>query len=237
MDSPEWQWNEMQQVGTDYADVAEVEAYDRRMATFRDVDCENRSVLAALSLAPGSSVLEIGCGTGRFARMAAAQGHAVTAADVSKAMLDYVAARAEKEGLRIDVQHAGFLTLPLAPEGYDAVVSVAALHHLPDVWKAVALRRIHRGLKPGGQFILRDVVFAPADDDFDGCFARFVNSFDESMRSGAAGHVAAEYSTLDWIMAGLLKRAGFTILSARQEGESFTAYHCRKDTPAGGLSK
>jgi hypothetical protein len=37
---PDWHWNEMQQVGTDYNDLAEVEAYDERMATFRfrDVD-------------------------------------------------------------------------------------------------------------------------------------------------------------------------------------------------------
>jgi SAM-dependent methyltransferase len=236
MDTPQWQWNEMQQVGTDYADAAEVEAYDRRMATFRDVDSENRSVLAALSLSPGAAVLEIGCGTGRFARMAAVQGHEVTAVDVSRAMLDYVAAQAEAEGLRIVVQHGGFLTMQVAPNHYDAVVSVAALHHLPDAWKYAALRRIHRCLKPGGQFILRDVVFAPDDGDLHGCLERFVDSCPEALRCGAIGHVAKEYSTLDWIMEGLLRRAGFTILSARQEGESFVAYHCRKDVPAGGSS-
>ena len=49
----------MQQVGTDYADVAAVEEYDERMASFRDVDAENRSALEALALRPGSAVLEI----------------------------------------------------------------------------------------------------------------------------------------------------------------------------------
>jgi 2-polyprenyl-3-methyl-5-hydroxy-6-metoxy-1,4-benzoquinol methylase len=236
MDTPQWQWNEIQQVGTDYADVAEVEAYDRRMATFRDVDSENRTVLETLSLSPGAAVLEIGCGTGRFARMAAAQGHEVTALDVSQAMLNYVAAQAKAESLRIAVQHAGFLTMQVAPNHYDAVVSVAALHHLPDVWKYAALRRIHRCLRPGGQFILRDVVFAPGDDDLNACLERFVDSCPEALRSGAIGHVAKEYSTLGWIMEGLLTRAGLTILSARQEGESFMVYHCRKDVPAGGPS-
>ena len=234
METPQWQWNEMQQVGTDYADIAEVEAYDRRMATFRDVDAENRSVLAMLALPSGSSVLEIGCGTGRFARMAAAQGHDVTAIDVSRPMLDYVAAQAQRDGVRIAVQHAGFLTLDSPPDRYDAVVSAAALHHLPDVWKDVALRRIRRCLRPGGQFILRDVVFAPVAGDLEGCFERFVNSLAEPMHSGAVGHVAREYSTLDWIMTGLLERTGFAILEARQESESFTTYHCRKDASAGG---
>ena len=54
MTTPEWQWNEMRQVGTDYADVAEVEAYDRRMAGFRDVTKENRSIREMLNLSAGS---------------------------------------------------------------------------------------------------------------------------------------------------------------------------------------
>ena len=71
MTGADWQWNEMQQVGTDYADVAQVEIYDARMGAFRDVDGENREMLDRLGLAPGAAVLEIGCGTGRFSRAAA----------------------------------------------------------------------------------------------------------------------------------------------------------------------
>lgn len=230
MQQPQWYWNEMQQVGTDYASVAEVDAYDRRMATFRDVDSENRTILGTLGLPPGASILEIGCGTGRFARMASSQGHAVTAVDVSKTMLDYVAAKAKEEGLpQIDLQQAGFLTMDTAPEIYDAVVSVAALHHLPDAWKYVALRRVHACLKPGGQFILRDVVFSSSQGDPRVGFERFVDDYKEPMRAGAIGHVAREYSTYDWIMEGLLKRAGLAIDSAAEERASFWTYHCHKD--------
>ena len=32
MTLPEWQWDKIQQVSTDYNDLAEVEAYDERMA-------------------------------------------------------------------------------------------------------------------------------------------------------------------------------------------------------------
>jgi putative AdoMet-dependent methyltransferase len=230
MQQPPWYWNEMQQVGTDYASTAEVEAYDRRMATIRDVDSENQAILATLALAPGASLLEIGCGTGRFARMAASQGYAVTAVDVSKAMLDYVAARAEQEGLvSLDLQQAGFLTMDVAAQGFDAVVSVAALHHLSDAWKLVALRRVYTCLKPGGQFILRDVVFSSSQDDPCAGFERFVDDYEGPMRAGAAGHVAREYSTYDWIMEGLLGRAGLVIDSAVEERASFWIYHCRRD--------
>ena len=218
----------MQQVGTDYADMDEVEKYDRRMAEFRDVDAENRSILRTLSLEPGSAVLEIGCGTGRLARAAAAAGHAVLALDVSRAMLKYVRERARQENLaNLEVQHAGFLTMDV-PEGhFDGAVSGACLHHLPDVWKLVALENIHRSLKPGGQFLLRDVVFSVSPGGAADEFKRFIGSVPESMRPAATGHVAKEYSTLDWIVEGLLERAGFQIISAEKIRESFIGYHCR----------
>jgi len=56
---PDWQWDEMQQVGTDYTDLKEVEAYNKRMADFRNVDAENREILTTLDLPAGASVLEI----------------------------------------------------------------------------------------------------------------------------------------------------------------------------------
>ncbi len=229
MRTPDWQWNEIQQVGTDYADVAEVEKYDTRMATFRDVDGENRATLELLALSLGSTVLEIGCGTGRFARAAAAAGHRVTAVDVSPVMLEYVAHKAREQGLdSIELQHAGFLTMDLPAERFDAVVSVACLHHLPDVWKLLALENVCRALKPGGQFVLRDVVFSIAPGEAAKTFDEFLGGLPEAMRPAAAGHVAKEFSTLDWIMEGLLQRAGFEILTAERVGASFFAYHCRK---------
>lgn len=229
MKTADWQWNEMQQVGTDYADLAQVEIYDTRMAAFRDVDGENREMLGLLGLPAGAAVLEIGCGTGRFARAAAAAGLAVTAVDVSAIMLDYVKQQAKAEGSSdIATQHAGFLTMDLPAGHFDAVVSGAALHHLPDAWKLVALRNIARVLKAGGQFILRDVVFVVAEGEApEQCFERFSGAF-PNMRVEAALHVAQEFSTYDWIMEGLLARAGFAIQSISNPVESYLVYHCRK---------
>ncbi len=229
MNTPDWQWNEMQQVGTDYTSVDEVAAYDRRMGEFRDVNGENAEMLDALALPPGAAVLEIGCGTGRFARAAAAAGLRATAVDVSATMLAYVRRCVQQEALPdIATQHAGFLTMAFAPESFDAAVSGAALHHLPDAWKLVALRNIARVLKPGGQFILRDVVFVPhAGESPEACFERLVASL-PMMRTEVARHVAREFSTYDWIMEGLLARAGFEIAAKTEAGASFMVYHCRR---------
>jgi putative AdoMet-dependent methyltransferase len=209
---PIWQWNEIQQVGTDYMDVTEVEQYEQRMGEFRDLAAEDEAILATLALGAHSRVLEIGTGTGHFARAAARAGHRVTALDVSQTMLQYAENRMKSEGLAgIEFCHAGFLTFSAAPGTFDAAVSVVALHHLPDLWKADAIQNIRRALKPGGQFLLCDIVFSSIDSNRLSQFDAFIGTMPESTRQGAIGHVTREYSTLDWIMEGLLLRAGFQI--------------------------
>lgn len=225
---PAWQWNEIQQVGTDYADVAEVERYEQRMGEFRNLPAEDAAILDRLALPAGSRILEIGTGTGHFARAAARAGYRVTALDVSPAMLRYAADRAKADGLAgIEFCHAGFLTFTAAPATFDAAVSVAVLHHLPDLWKAVALGNIHRALKPGGLFLLCDVVFSSQHGDPRSQFEAFIDAVPQSMRDGAIGHIAREYSTLDWIMEGLLTRAGFTIERIVDSQAPLVQYQCK----------
>ena len=223
-----WQWNEIQQVGTDYADVGEVERYEQRMGEFRNLPAEDAAILDLLALPDCSHILEIGTGTGHFARAAAQAGHRVTALDVSPAMLQYAEDRAKGERLTgIEFCHAGFLTFAAAPATFDAAVSVAVLHHLPDLWKAVALSNIHRALKPGGRFLLCDVVFGSKDKTPCGQFDAFVGAVPVGMRDAAAGHIAKEYSTLDWIMEGLLTRAGFAIERIESSKAPLIQYLCR----------
>jgi putative AdoMet-dependent methyltransferase len=229
-EQPVWQWNEMQQVGTDYADVAEVEQYERRMGEFRDLAAEDAGILELLALPTAARVLEIGTGTGHWARAAARAGHRVTAVDVSAAMLRYGEMRAQAEGLTgIEFRKAGFLTLEVEAASFDAAVSVVALHHLPDIWKAVALKNVRRGLKRGGRFYLGDVVFGAKGRELGEQFAAFIEGMPVSTRENAVGHVAREYSTLDWIMEGLLVRAGFAVERVLQEQAPLIRYVCRAE--------
>lgn len=66
-------------------------------------------------------------------------------------------------------------------------------------------------MKPGGRFLLRDVVFFSLDGDLCSQFDPFLAALTPTMRDRAASHIADEFSTLDWIMEGLLARAGFDI--------------------------
>ena len=229
MDRPDWQWDEMQQVGVDYTDIAEVEAYDGRMAKLRDVDAENAEMFEMLNLPSGAKILEIGCGTGRFARAAAKAGYEVTAVDVSQVMLEYVESKIEQEGGVIKTEHAGFLTMDFEEGSFDAVVSGLALHHLPDVWKYAALLNIASVLKPKGGFILRDVVFACKENERpEVCMDNFVEVVPGDMRRASAKHAATEFSTYDWIMEGLLERAGLQIISATNPSGFLAVYHCKR---------
>jgi len=223
----DWRRDEFQQIGTDYASVEEVAVYDRRMRAMRDIDAENRAILKRLKLKRKSAVLEIGTGTGAFALEAAKVCAQVTALDVSEVMLEYAAFKAHQEGLsNIDFRHAGFLSFDYPRHAFDAVVSSLALHHLPDVWKLVALERIFSTLKPGGVFYLFDVVFDWGNSDPEEYFRKVVESQPES-RANVAMHIAREFSTTDWIMTGLLARAGFVVESNVRSQGFLRAYCCR----------
>jgi ubiquinone/menaquinone biosynthesis C-methylase UbiE len=219
-------WNEMQQVGTDYADVGEVERYEKRMGQFRDLAKEDGEILCALKLAPGARVLEIGTGTGHFARAAASAGHKVVAVDVSEMMLAYAGGAAKARGLTMELVHGGFLTFEGAAGSFDGAVTVVALHHLPDMWKAVALGNLRRVLKVGGRLVLRDVVFAFGRGGHAAAFEGFVGALPATMSVEANRHIAREYSTLDWIMEGLLERAGFKVEKKTELGSALVEYVC-----------
>ncbi|MCZ7665241.1 MAG: methyltransferase domain-containing protein [Thermoleophilia bacterium] len=89
MTNPPWLWDEIRQMGTDYADPEEVRAYDTRMTKLRDVPAECTRILAKLDLARDAVLVEVGTGTGAFARTAARHCEKVIALDVSPAMLAY----------------------------------------------------------------------------------------------------------------------------------------------------
>src|SRR5690242_8009914 len=229
MPSPDWYYDELRQVGVDFADAAAVAAYDRNQG--RDPE-EDRRLVAALGIGPADLLIDVGCGTGQFVREAAKAARAVIALDVSPAMLDYARGRAAAAGLgNIDFRHGGFLSYRHEGAPADIVTSKFALHHLPDFWKAVALSRIHGWLRPGGTFFLRDVVFSFGASDcargVEDWIARVAQPEGEGFtRADFATHVREEHSSFRWILEGLIERAGFRIQHVDCADEAYADFRC-----------
>lgn len=101
-------------------------------------------------LAPGSSVLDLGCGSGDPAGVEIAREHQVTGVDISQGQID-LARRSVPAGCFIHGD-AGSVEFPAA--SFDAVVSFYTLEHIPREEHETILRRIHHWLRPGGFLLI-----------------------------------------------------------------------------------
>ncbi|MBN1347609.1 MAG: class I SAM-dependent methyltransferase [Phycisphaerae bacterium] len=231
---PTWQFDEFVPCGVDYGDRAVVGAYDSNHGKFRDYDRASAEIIGKLGLREQDTVVDMGCGTGGFALRGARHCKRVYAVDVSEAMLDYARVQADQAGLsNIEFHRGGFLTYEHVAEPADAMVSVAVLHHLPDFWKLIGLRRAAAVVKPGGRLYLFDVVFSfPAasyESFFDGMVRWFHGSPTPEFAAELETHIRQEYSTFDWVMEGLLRRAGFRIDEAVYSDGAMAAYVCTRE--------
>ncbi|MBN1142727.1 MAG: methyltransferase domain-containing protein [Deltaproteobacteria bacterium] len=227
-----WHYDESIQVGTDYQDENEVRAYDQRMQRLRNVGREVEEIQRALALSSEATVWEIGTGTGECALALAPRLQQVYATDVSPVMLQYASRKAAHRGIRnISFENGGFLS-GFQPDGpVDGVVTQLALHHLPDFWKTQALDAIATRLRPGGRLFLRDVVFPSGIDNYDDFFSKIVDGVRSKAGNDFADktiqHIRKEFSTLDWILEGMMARSGLKIIQKDYQG-FLSVYVCEK---------
>jgi SAM-dependent methyltransferase len=109
-------------------------------ATYR-----NRTGLTEAEL-KGATVLDAGCGMGRYLRVAAEAGAKVVGLDLSWAVQ---AAKELTAGLPVEIVRGDLLRLPLAEASFDHIYSLGVLDHTPD--PRAAFLGLTRLLKPGGR--------------------------------------------------------------------------------------
>ena len=108
---------------------------------------------------PSSShdVLDIGCGTGTFARRLAERADHVLALDLSPEMIR-IARERSAQFPNLEFQVADVCVMPLPAASFDCIATIATLHHLP---YAEILLKMKEALKPGGVLLILD-LFEPA---------------------------------------------------------------------------
>ncbi|MFO7156109.1 MAG: class I SAM-dependent methyltransferase [Pseudomonadota bacterium] len=113
-------------------------------------------IAAALALAPGARVLDLGCGNGRHVLALARRGFDVTGIDFSTALLEEARAARESEGLSCQFVLADARNLPIETlPPFDAVISIFTSFGLfSEVENEAVARNMAACLKPGGRLLL-----------------------------------------------------------------------------------
>jgi len=111
-----------------------------------NVNLHYDGLLDSLVPTSASRALDVGCGDGFLAARLGARVPHVTAMDIDPPVL----ARAQRRFPDVEVNwvHDDVLTAQITSGTFDAIVSNATLHHLPDV--PTALCRLRDLLEPGG---------------------------------------------------------------------------------------
>lgn len=108
--------------------------------------------------------LDVGCGTGAFARLLARRCDRVTGIDLSPRMIDE-ARRVSRGVANLRFELADLASWPLPEASLDCIASIATLHHLPF---EPTLAQLARALRPGGTLLVHDLRDASAAADLPG---------------------------------------------------------------------
>ena len=162
-----------------------------------------QEVIDSAAIGAGETVLDLGCGTGNAALLAAERGAAVTGVDPAQRLLDVAAAQAAADGLEVTFVRAEAARLPLRDGAFDAVVSVFGVVFAPDPQLAAA--ELARVTAAGGRIVLTAwIVDGPLSD------VRVVRR-----EAIAAAGLPGEPAPFAWedaaALSGLLDPLGFSV--------------------------
>ncbi len=100
--------------------------------------------------------LDVGCGTGEFARLLAARAGRVLALDLAPQMIT-IARERSTAFPNIEYRVANVTKSELPTAAFDCVATIATLHHLP---LAETLQQLATAVRPGGTLLLLDLYNA-----------------------------------------------------------------------------
>lgn len=124
-----------------------------------------RRICEQLQLKPGQHVLEIGCGWGGFAEIAAREfGCKVTGVTLSQEQLDFARARMQRLGLdgQVELRLQDYRDIP---ERFDAIASIEMFEAVGAEHWQTYFAKLKSALKPGGRAALQVITIRECDFD------------------------------------------------------------------------
>jgi len=113
-----------------------------------------RRALSLCTLPKGASVLDVGCGTGRWVRRYAQDGYSPVGLDGSLSMLK----RASELRTLAPLLAAQLQSLPFRDGAFDCAQAITVIQHIPALEQQQALEELVRVIKPGGYLILLELI-------------------------------------------------------------------------------
>jgi ubiquinone/menaquinone biosynthesis C-methylase UbiE len=143
----------------------DVEKFNRRSSTYEDswlqrlyFDHIHKGVLGLVNVESAPvSILDVGCGTGRLLRKARERwpNARLIGVDPAEGMVNKARQLMRDSTFMVSPAES----IPLPDTSVDLVFSTASFHHWSDQLRGI--REIRRVLRPGGQFLLADIVPPP----------------------------------------------------------------------------
>ena len=167
-------------------------------------------ILAELALPPGAHILEIGCGWGGFAEVAARAGYRVTGLSLSDAQTAYARERIARAGLaeRVDLRVQDYRD---ERGTYDGVASIEMFEAVGEKYWPAYFGAVRRALAPAGRACVQTITIADAR------FERYRSQSDFIQQYIFPGGMLASPSRF----VAEASRAGFGIMRTHNFGRDY----------------
>jgi ubiquinone/menaquinone biosynthesis C-methylase UbiE len=172
-----------------------------------------QQLIAQAAIAPGMTVVDLGCGTGTLAVLVKQSQPAakVVGLDVDPKILDLARAKIDRAGVEVELRRGLIQEVGLAPGSVDRVLTSLVLHHLTHDEKLAALRAAHAALRPGGELHVAD--FGPPHGLLMSLVSAPFRFFDGHSRTA---------DNFDGTLTDVIRAAGFA--SVAERGHRATAF-------------